>query len=71
MIHSSSGGSEFSQRRDAGATAVEYALIVFAIAAVIAVVVFVLGRMVLHQYSNSCATINTNGLTTTATDSCS
>jgi len=58
-------------RDDAGATAVEYALMAFAIAAVIAAVVFLFGRMVLHQYSNSCATLNTNGVTSTATSSCS
>jgi len=59
------------RRDDAGATAVEYALMAVAIAAVIAAVVFMFGRMVLHQYSNSCATLNTNGVTSTAADSCS
>jgi len=59
------------RRDDTGATAVEYALMAVAIAAVIALVVFVFGRMVLNQYSNSCATINTNGVTTSAAHSCS
>ena len=59
------------RRDDAGATAVEYALRAVAIAAVIAAVVFLFGRMVLHQYSNSCATLNTDGVTSTATGSCS
>jgi Flp pilus assembly pilin Flp len=59
------------RREDAGATAVEYALMAFAIAAIIAAVVFVFGRMVLHQYSNSCAAFNTDGVTSTATAACS
>jgi Flp pilus assembly pilin Flp len=70
MIEDSSRGSVPPQR-DAGATAVEYALIVFAVAAVVAAMVFMFGGMVLHQYSNSCATLNSEGVTTTATDTCS
>jgi pilus assembly protein Flp/PilA len=41
-------------RDDAGASAVEYGLIVFAIAAVIAVVVFAFGGAVRDMFSTSC-----------------
>lgn len=56
---------------DAGATAVEYGLIVFAIAAVIAISVFLFGSQVKELFNNSCATINSQGTTTTATGNCS
>lgn len=56
---------------DSGATAVEYALIVAAIAAVIVVMVYIFGKTVLHQYSNSCAAVNTNGSQRVATGTCS
>lgn len=48
-----------SQRgnRDTGASAVEYALIVFAIAAVIVAVVFTLGLYVRGLYSNTCSAV--------------
>lgn len=39
---------------DAGASAVEYGLIVFAIAAVIAVAVFALGLVTQETYSDAC-----------------
>jgi pilus assembly protein Flp/PilA len=44
-------------RSDEGASAVEYALIVFAIAAVIAIVVVALGSVVNDSVNNSCNTI--------------
>jgi pilus assembly protein Flp/PilA len=45
---------------DAGASAVEYGLIVFAIAAVIAVVVFAFGGAVRDLFSTSCDHIGTS-----------
>jgi len=59
-----------SYASDSGATAVEYALIVFAIAAVIVAVVIVLGGTVNHLFQNSCAAMNTDGATTVATADC-
>jgi pilus assembly protein Flp/PilA len=55
---------------DQGATAVEYALIVFAIAAVIVAVVLILGGTVHHMFSNSCAAVNSQGTVTVASDEC-
>jgi pilus assembly protein Flp/PilA len=55
---------------DSGATAVEYALIVFAIAAVIVAVVIIFGGTVNHLFQNSCAAVNTEGQTTVATTDC-
>jgi pilus assembly protein Flp/PilA len=55
---------------DAGATAVEYALIVFAIAAVIVGIVIILGGTVNNMFSNSCAAFNSEGATTVATTDC-
>jgi len=57
-------------RDDTGATAVEYGLIVFAIAAFITVVVFLFGSQVKQLFNDSCATINSSGQTTTATGDC-
>jgi Flp pilus assembly pilin Flp len=59
-----------SNASDSGATAVEYALIVFAIAAVIVAVVIILGGTVNHMFSNSCASLNSEGATTVATTDC-
>jgi pilus assembly protein Flp/PilA len=42
-------------RREDGATAVEYGLMVVAIAAVIVVVVFTLGKVTQSQFSVTCA----------------
>jgi pilus assembly protein Flp/PilA len=44
-------------RRDHGASAVEYGLMVAAIAAVIVVIVFSLGGVVQQVFTNSCDTI--------------
>lgn len=46
-------------RGDLGASAVEYGLIVFAIAAIISVVVFAFGRVVTQTFDNSCSKIRT------------
>lgn len=53
------------RRGDEGASAVEYGLLVAAIAAVIVVVVFALGGVVSQVFSNTCTSIsNKAGLTT-------
>jgi pilus assembly protein Flp/PilA len=43
---------------DAGASAVEYGLLIAAIAAVIVVVVFALGSVVKSKFSNTCKGVN-------------
>jgi len=45
-------------RADAGATSVEYALLVVAIAAVIVAVVFVLGTLTRNNFSGTCSAWN-------------
>ncbi len=50
-----------SRNRDRGASAVEYALILVAIAAAIAAVVAVLGSTVLGMFQTSCAKIKGAG----------
>lgn len=54
------------RRSDDGASAVEYGLLVAAIAALIVVVVFVLGGLIKSAFSNTCSSIqnNSSGLTT-------
>jgi pilus assembly protein Flp/PilA len=47
-----------SRDRDRGASAVEYALIVFAVAAVIAAIVGLLGNVVLGKFTNTCTAVN-------------
>ena len=46
---------------DEGATAVEFGLMVAAIAAVIVVVVFLLGGVVKDKFNKTCGAINTGG----------
>lgn len=46
--------------RDRGASAVEYGLLVAAIAAVIVGVVFGLGKLVHEAFSTTCSTINSS-----------
>jgi pilus assembly protein Flp/PilA len=55
------------EAKDTGASAVEYALMVAAIAAVIVGVVFGLGEVVRSTFNESCSAINT-GVTGTGTD---
>jgi pilus assembly protein Flp/PilA len=51
-----------NNRGDEGATAVEYGLMVAAIAAVIVLVVFLLGGVVKDKFNKTCGAINsTNG----------
>jgi len=49
---------------DTGASAVEYGLIVFAIAAVVVLSVFGLGGAVTEMFSNSCSSIQSAASTT-------
>ena len=57
---------EFMQRlinrrdREDGASAVEYGLLVAAIAAIIVLIVFSLGGVVKKVFSNTCESINSN-----------
>ena len=46
-----------SGRRDEGASSVEYALLAAAVAALVAIVVFAFGTLVLDLHSDNCATI--------------
>lgn len=48
---------------DDGASAVEYGLLVFAIAAVIAVIVFGLGLVVKGTYTGTCSTLDSKAST--------
>ena len=48
-----------NRRNDEGATAVEYGLLVAAIAAIIVLVVFVLGKYVKGAFSSTCSAIST------------
>jgi pilus assembly protein Flp/PilA len=56
-----------NRRNDEGATAVEYGLLVAAIAAVIVLVVFVLGKYVKSAFKDTCNSISTNGSLTEKT----
>jgi pilus assembly protein Flp/PilA len=59
-------------KRDEGATAVEYGLLVAAIAAVIVLVVFALGGFVKGAFSKTCSAISAGGaVTTNTTQNCS
>jgi pilus assembly protein Flp/PilA len=48
-----------NRREELGASAVEYGLIVFAIAGLIAVTVFMFGDVVVGSFTDSCDTIHT------------
>jgi pilus assembly protein Flp/PilA len=50
-------------RSDTGASAVEYGLLVAAIAAVIVVVVFALGNVLNSKFQDTCSKIASNGST--------
>jgi pilus assembly protein Flp/PilA len=54
---------------DSGASAVEYGLLVAAIAAVVVVVVFALGGLVRDKFNSTCNGIKSNG-SNTATTTC-
>lgn len=48
------------RRNEDGASAVEYGLLVAAIAAIIVVIVFALGQLVAGGFSKTCSTMNSN-----------
>lgn len=50
-------------KKDDGASAVEYGLLVAAIAALIVIIVFALGGVVSKVFSNTCSSIDTNAKT--------
>jgi pilus assembly protein Flp/PilA len=56
------------QKSDEGASAVEYGLLVAAIAAVIVVVVFALGGLVKDKFNSTCNGIKSNGVSTSTND---
>ena len=56
---------------DEGASAVEYGLLVAAIAAVIVVVVFALGNVLHSKFQDTCTQIGSNAGATTAPADCS
>jgi pilus assembly protein Flp/PilA len=51
----------FAKRDDDGASAVEYGLLVAAIAALIVIVVFALGGIVKNAFKNTCDAMANNG----------
>jgi pilus assembly protein Flp/PilA len=51
---------------DTGASAVEYGLLIAAIAAVIVVVVFALGSVVKNKFNKTCNGVNNGSTSTTA-----
>jgi pilus assembly protein Flp/PilA len=55
---------------DSGASAVEYGLLVAAIAAVVVVVVFALGGLVRDKFKTTCNGIANNGNTSASNSSC-
>jgi Flp pilus assembly pilin Flp len=48
---------EIMRRDERGASSVEYGLLAVAVAALIVVVVFLMGGMVRHLFANTCGTI--------------
>ena len=56
-------------RDEDGASAVEYGLLVAAIAAVIVIIVFLLGGLIKNAFSKTCGAISA-GTSATATSSC-
>ena len=61
-----------NRKNEKGASAVEYGLLVAAIAAIIVVVVFAIGRLVNGAFSSTCNAIDTQGssASTTAGGNC-
>lgn len=56
------------RRDEKGASAVEYGLLVAAIAALIVAVVFILGNIVKTKFGETCAGITTTGASTATAD---
>jgi pilus assembly protein Flp/PilA len=50
-----------ARTRDEGASAVEYGLLVAAIAALVVIIVFSLGGLVKEVFKDTCSSIQTNG----------
>ena len=50
-----------NRKDEKGASAVEYGLLVAAIAAVIVIIVFALGKLVNGAFTKTCSAINSNG----------
>jgi pilus assembly protein Flp/PilA len=59
-----------NRKDEKGASAVEYGLLVAAIAAVIVLIVFALGSLVKGAFSNTCTAIEDNSSLTTTTGDC-
>lgn len=60
-------GNPGAQRDEEGASAVEYGLLVAAIAALIVLIVFSLGGIVKDSFKHTCDTIKDKGTTVTTT----
>ena len=56
-------------RKDEGASAVEYGLLIAAIAALIVIIVFALGRLVSESFDDTCSGIS-SGAGTSLTGTC-
>jgi pilus assembly protein Flp/PilA len=56
--------SRMTRRHEQGASAVEYALLVSLIAAVVVVAVFAFGSLVRNTFEDTCSTLETNSNTT-------
>lgn len=56
--------SVMQAKKEDGASAVEYGLLVAAIAALIVVIVFALGGLIRDVFTNTCKTISSNSTTT-------
>jgi pilus assembly protein Flp/PilA len=59
-----------TRHEEDGASAVEYGLLVAAIAAVIVVVVFALGGMIKGAFSHTCNEVGSNATPSSSTASC-
>jgi len=60
-----------SKRREDGASAVEYGLLVAAIAALIVIIVFALGGIIKGVFKHTCDTIGANDSNASTASSCS
>jgi pilus assembly protein Flp/PilA len=59
-----------ARSQDDGASAVEYGLLVAAIAALIVIIVFALGGLVRDVFKSTCSSIKTKGTTISSTEDC-
>ncbi len=57
-------------RRDDGASAVEYGLLVAAIAALVVIIVFALGGLVRDVFKTTCGSIKTKATTVSSAEVC-